>query len=501
MLGTFLSRAARLYGDRPALRTDGGDQSWSDLIVSVSRLAARWRRKGLKPGDRIAILARNGPDFLTAFYAAAWGGFVIVPLNSRSHPDEMIFWLKDSGAHMLGHDAAYGDAAAILGAAVEGLELDALDTRADDMRREDFTPREPNDLAAIYYTGGTTGRSKGVALTHANIHANALQSFVPFGYNSEAVFLHAAPMFHLADGASNFMLALAGACHAFLAEFDLDQLIGRIERDRVTALVLIPTMVQRLLAHPGLDPRRLATIDTIQYGGGPMPIGTLNLARDLFPWCDFVQCYGMTELSPVATILTRDDHRQAAARPERLRSVGRPVLGVEIKIIDAEGQDVGVAEKGEIAVRGATVMAGYWGQEELTRQAIKNGWMLTGDAGSLDAEGYLYLHDRLKDMIISGGENIYSAEVENILSTHPDIVQCAVIGVPHPEWGEAVHAVVVLRGEASISDQDVIDFCKERMTSYKCPKSVEFRTTLPVTGAGKIQKAALRQERLAALVR
>lgn len=501
MLGTFLSRAARLYGDRPALRTDGGDQRWSDLIDAVSRLAARWRRKGLKPGDRIGILAQNGPEFLTAFYAAAWGGFVIVPLNSRSHPDEMIFWLKDSGAQMLGHDAAHGDAAAILGAAVDGLELVALDARADDTGRQDFTPREPNDVAAIYYTGGTTGRSKGVALTHGNIHANALQSFASFGYHSETVFLHAAPMFHLADGASNFMLALAGACHAFLAEFDLDRLVARIERDRVTAIVLIPTMVQRLLAHPAMDPNRLATIDTIQYGGAPMPIGTLNLARELFPKCDFVQCYGMTELSPVATILTRADHRQAAIRPERLRSVGRPVPGVEIKIVDPEGREVDVAEKGEIAVRGATVMAGYWGQEDLTRQAIKEGWMLTGDAGSLDAEGYLYLHDRIKDMIISGGENIYSAEVENILSTHPDIVQCAVIGVPHAEWGEAVHAVIVLRGEAALSDRDVIGFCKERMTSYKCPKSVEFRASMPVTGAGKIQKVALREERLAALIR
>ena len=493
MLGVFLSRAARLFGMRPALRAPEGDVPWAMLVGRVSALAQDWQQRGLRPGDRIAVLARNGPEFLIAYYAAAWGGFVIVPLNSRSHLDEMEFWLVDSGARLLVHDTFHGEAADGLCARIDGLDgfdVDALESGHSGTG--DFTPRAADDVAAIYYTGGTTGRSKGVALTHGNIHANALQSFALFGYRADTVFLHAAPMFHLADGASNFMLALAGACHGFLSDFDLDGLVNTIARDRITALVLIPTMVQRLVDHPQLDPRRLSTLDTIQYGGAPMPAGTLARARELFPGCGFVQCYGMTELSPVATILSRDDHRDARERPERLRSVGRPVPGVEVRIVRPAGDEAGIGEKGEIAVRGATVMAGYWGQEELTRAAVRGGWMHTGDLGSLDADGYLCLHDRIKDMIISGGENIYSAEVENALSTHPDIAQCAVIGVPSAQWGETVHAVVVPRDGTRPEAGEIIAFCRARLTAYKCPKTVEFRSALPLTGAGKIQKAALR---------
>jgi long-chain acyl-CoA synthetase len=499
MLGYFLSRAMRMFGDRPAIRLESGDQDWAELIGRVSALASQWRARGLQPGDRIALLARNSPEYLGAYYAAAWGGFVIVPLNTRSHADEMSFWITDSGARLLVHDSAFAPLAAHLSSGIDGLELSLLDLPPRLSTLVDFTPRQPGDVAAIYYTGGTTGRSKGVALTHGNLHANALQCFALFGYRSDTVFLHAAPMFHLADGASNFMLALAGACHSFLADFDLNGLIAATERDRITALVLVPTMVQRLADHPGLDPHRLRSLDTIQYGGAPMQAGTLERARELFPAVSFVQCYGMTELSPVATILSREDHRRAASFPHRLRSVGQPVPGIELRIVHPDGREAAVDEKGEIAVRSATVMAGYWRQAELTEQAIRGGWMYTGDLGSIDADGYVYLHDRIKDMIISGGENIYSAEVENILSTHPDIAQCAVIGVPSPDWGEIVHAVVVPRDGALLEVGEVIAFCRDRLTAYKCPKTVEFRTALPLTGAGKVQKAALRAERVAGL--
>jgi long-chain acyl-CoA synthetase len=342
--------------------------------------------------------------------------------------------------------------------------------------------------AGIFYTGGTTGTPKGALLTHDNLLANAWHILPALGWNDDTVFLHAAPMFHLADICCQVAVSLAAGRHVILPRFDAERTIGAITLHGVTALGLVPTMINALTAT--LGGRQLPTLASILYGGAPMPSELIARPRTLLPQVRLWQAYGQTEASPVLTLLAPEHHLPGAG--DRSRSAGQPVPGCEIVIRDpVTGAELPRGETGEICGRGDNVMSGYWNRPELTARTLADGWLRTGDGGYLDADGFLYVTGRLDDMIITGGENVYPAEVEDVLYRHEAVAEAAVIGLPDRYWGQRVHAVVVLRPGSETGDEELATFCRQWLAPYKCPRSVEFRDALPKTGAGKVNRKLL----------
>ncbi len=502
-----LSRAAQINPNGIATVCDERVRSWREVLDRVRRLAGGLRALGLREGDRVAILSMNSDRYFELYYAIWWAGGVATPMNMRLAPAEIDFRLEDSGATLLfldrehlalfdqlgpvretiAHVVMMDDGAPAGMATLEGLVRD--NAPAEDALRQG------DDLALIIYTGGSTGRSKGVMLSHENLCANGMSALQTIGYDEASVYLHAGPMSHLADGMSTFALTLAAGTHVFLPRFTVESCLKLIQTRKITHVCLVPTMVEMLVSGAEKGSYDVSSLVQIQFGSSPMPEGTLTRAVALWPDILFLHGYGMTELSPLITMLPMA-YRRPAVGGARLRSCGKAVPNLEVKIVDPEGRDLPPGQVGELICRGPTVMLGYWNMPEATAKAIRNGWMHTEDAAYMDEEGLFYVVDRLKDMIISGGENIYSTEVENVISRIAGVSQVAVIGVPHPLWGEAVHAVVAMApGAAPLTEAEVIAQCKREIASYKCPKTVVFRTdAMPLTSAGKIDKKALRAE-------
>jgi acyl-CoA synthetase (AMP-forming)/AMP-acid ligase II len=353
--------------------------------------------------------------------------------------------------------------------------------------------RKDEDLAGIFYTGGTTGFPKGVMLPHRGLWTSAVGLQQTLSLGRDSTYLHAAPMFHLADGAISFGASLAGAAHVMIPSFDPAAALAAIEEHRVTHILLVPTMIKMVLDHPDLGRRDLSSLRQVVYGASPIPESVLGDAIRKLPNCRFTQLYGQTELSPVATELGPEYHVLEGPLAGRLRSAGRATVCTEVEIIDTEGRVVPRGTVGQITVAGPVTMLGYWNKPDETARTLVDGWVRTGDAGYMDEDGFIYVVDRVKDMIISGGENVYSAEVENALAKHPAVSGCVVIGIPSEKWGEAVHAIVILRDGQQATEADLIDHCKSLIAGYKCPRSIEFRKEpFPVSGAGKILKRELR---------
>ena len=480
--------------------------TWAEIGERVSRLAAALRQLGVGKGDRVAVLMLNSSRYLELYLTVGWAGAVIVPLNIRWSVAENRDALQDCGAGLLAVDDAFLEVGTALAAAVPGLALvhaDAGDPPANVSGYESLlAAAKPipdamagrDDLAGIFYTGGTTGRSKGVMLSHGYLMFNALQFLAEDGFALNSNYLHAAPMFHLANGGAMYCMLLTAGTNAIIKAFSPEAVAQAIERFRVTDALLVPTMIQMFVDHPGIAGRDFSSLQQIVYGASPISEALLDRAMARLPGVRFMQAYGMTELSPCATVLMPEEHVGAGRAKGRHRSGGRAALGVEVRIVDANDQPVPAGTVGEIAVRGDNVMIGYWNRPEETAKAIVDGWMHTGDGGYMDQDGFVYIVDRIKDMIVTGGENVYSTEVENVVAQYPAVLQCAVIGIPDPHWGEAVHAIVVVKPGATLDAADLIAFCKERIAGYKCPRSVDVRTDpLPVSGAGKILKRELRR--------
>jgi long-chain acyl-CoA synthetase len=458
----------------------------------------------------VAVLGLNSAAHLVAWLAVPRSGRVLNDLNYRLAPAELEFIAADCDARALLVDDAYLDAGLALAAASPSLEH-VVHTGAgeapsgtlafDDLSAGAGMPARPPDaesIAGIFYTGGTTGRPKGVMLSHANLVANAKHVLIALPSTDGERYLHAAPMFHLADGSSTLSLTWTGSCHVMLPAFDPGAWLETVSRERVTRTLLVPTMVNMVVNHPDVDRYDLSCLRMIVYGASPMPEAVLRSAMETFA-CEWAQGYGMTEAAPLVTLLTPEGHRRGLAdeRPfaARLRSAGRAVVGVEVEVHRADGSRADVDEPGEVWVRGPNVMTGYWRREAETAAALDmDGWYHSGDAGYLDADGYLFIVDRVKDMIISGGENVYSAEVENAICDHPAVLECAVFGVPDDAWGERVHAVVVPKPGRTIDEASLLEHCHTRLAGYKCPRSTEIREEpLPKSGAGKILKRDLRE--------
>lgn len=348
--------------------------------------------------------------------------------------------------------------------------------------------------AAIFYTGGTTGSAKGVILSHDNLIINFLASVALEPYERDCVYLHVAPMFHLADATMLFGQTLLACTHVILPRFEPALVVETIKNCGVNTLLLVPTMIGMLDQYLRDTTQTLAQVRRLTYGASPISETLMKRTLQMFPNARIVQAYGQTELSPVATLLVHENHVGTGPHPAKLRSAGRAIPGVELRIVDAELAVLPTGEVGEILVRGPNVMQGYWRKPGLTAETIVDGWVRTGDAGYLDAEGFLFLVDRVKDMIVSGGENVYSAEVENALAQHPAVLECAVIGVPDDRWGERVHAVLRFRPGNTATEEELTEHCNRLIANYKRPRSFEFRKEpLPLSGAGKILKVELRK--------
>jgi long-chain acyl-CoA synthetase len=487
----------------PATLFEGRTTSWGEMLDRAARIAGGIQELGAGPGDRVAVLSANSDDYLALYLAIPWAGAVLAPLNWRWSQAENAFAMDDCTPRLLfatpdliaANAAMLADRAENTTVISLGATMDGGNTIDDLLLHAPIEDagRCGDDLLAIFYTGGTTGRPKGVMLSHAGFTANcqAMRDLGLFPDGCRALIV--APLFHLAAVAALTMATLAGGTAVIARAFDPAATLDLIAEAAVTDAVLVPTMIQMLLEVPGFDVAKLASIKTILYGASPMPIATLERIMAAAPDIDFLQAYGMTEVSCTATILGPDFHKGAHRDAGRHRAAGRAIPLAEVIVAGEDGSPLPPGEVGEILVRGPGVMLGYWNQPELTAETLRGGWMHTGDGGRMDDLGLVYIVDRLKDMIVSGGENVYSAEVEGAVSLHPAVAQCAVIGVPDPRWGERVHAVIVPRADGKASAEDIIAHCRTLIAGYKCPRSVEFRTApLPLSAAGKILKQDLR---------
>ena len=429
------------------------------------------------------------------------------PLNTRFADPELAHCLADSRAGLLFYDATFRDRIEALKAACPQLartipldpeqagadpsEYDRLIAAADPLPRAEAAEDEP---ALIIYTGGTTGAPKGVVLSVCNVSAAVTSMlWTGLGRDGDAA-LHLAPMFHASGALAVYIWTALAGRHLFLPRFDAGEVLRLVESERLRTLILAPTMLQMLLEHPDCERSDLSSLQRLIYGMSPMPEALLRRARERLPDVGFVQCYGQTETAGAVVFLQPEDHLFTGAAAARLRAAGRAHPLATIALFDAAGREAPAGEVGEICVRSPLVMTGYLRQPEQTAEALRDGWLHTGDLGRMDADGYLYVVDRAKDMIISGGENIYSVEVENALASHPQVRMAAVIGAPDPLWGERVHAVVALKPGASVTEAALIEHCRARIAAYKCPRSIDLRDDeLPLTAAGKIAKAELRR--------
>ena len=509
MSTTFgLHRAIQFDRNGIATQFEERQRTWAEVGDRIARLASALQRLDAGKGDRVAILMLNQDRYLELYLAIAWAGAVVVPLNIRWSAAENRDCLSDCEPKLLFVDAAFGAMGAEIAKTLTNLVViyadDAPQTRPERALEYEKLIAEAapipdvealeTDLAGIFYTGGTTGRSKGVMLSHRNLVSNARNGQAIAHVQSEPCYLHAAPMFHLADvSALNWMLLGVGA-HAFIRGFTPEAVARAIEKFRVTDVLLVPTMIQMFVDQPDFSKYDLRSLRHVIYGASPISEAVLDRAISALPNTEFIQAYGMSELSPTATFLPWKDHLAEARAKGRHRSAGRAAALVEVRVVDPLGKPVPPRVVGEIAVRGDNVMMGYWERPEETAKAIIDGWMHTGDAGYMDEDAYVYIVDRIKDMIVTGGENVYSAEVENCLAQHPAVAQCAVFGIPSERWGEAVHAVVMRKSGVTVTTDEIIEFCKARIAGYKCPRSVTIQDgLLPLSGAGKILKRELRK--------
>jgi long-chain acyl-CoA synthetase len=483
-----LYRAAQVAGARTAVISEERSFSHAELQSRCRRLVSVLKSKGARPGDRIAVLAANTNHHIESYVAIPAAGFAIVPLNTRHAEPELVYAIEDAGATILLSDRDPG----VLRELVDTVvmipdEYDALIDAADEADLGVGITEE--SLAGLFYTGGTTGASKGVMLTHRNLIANTFHFMTMAPPTADSVFLIMAPLFHAAG--SNGVLAgiWSGSCQIPLKVFDPATALDLIEKHGVTHTLGVPTMIAAISELQHAEPRDVSSLQMVAHGGSPIATEVVRRASEAFRTAEFVHVYGMTEGSPLVTGLRNE---QELLGVDRSRSCGQALIGVQVKIIDADGNEVPTGEVGELAARGPNIMKGYWNKPEQTAEVLRDGWYRSGDMGYIDDEGFVFLVDRAKDMIVSGGENVYCSEVEEALYKHPAVLEAAVFGVPDEAWGEAVHAVVVPR--ETVTPEELIAFCRKHIAGYKLPKAITLSSEeLPKSGPGKVLKRELRE--------
>ncbi len=510
-----LHNTVRLYPQKEAIICTDRRFTYQEFGERVARAASLLRKMGVKKGDRVAVLHWNCHVYLELLYAGAQIGAIMVPLNTRLAPAELAFMIEDSGSKLLFSQTEFQDKVEKIKKISNMLERvifsdcdsgikggkslkpeyeELLESAIPDYQVEESL--EPDDIAQIFYTSGSTGRPKGVIMTHKNMTVHAMGTMWEYQVTDQDVWGHLAPLFHMADVCNAWSTTWAGATHVLVGRFDIIKVVEILNRERLTMLKLVPTMWTMLLNHPAVKGCDFSSLRLAISGGAPI---SPSLIKEIIETCkcEYVQNYGMTEGTHFLTISRLKDTLRQLPYEEQLRyksKTGRPFIGIKLRVVDAQGSEIAPngEQVGEVQVRGDTITPGYWNLPEENQRAFKDGWLCTGDLATIDQEGYIQIVDRKKDMIVSGGENIYSVEVENVICRHPNVVEAVVIGVPDPKWGEAVKAVCVLKNGCSISERELIMTCKEQLAGYKAPKSVDFVADLPKTGSGKIDKKLLK---------
>ncbi|MBI4461109.1 MAG: long-chain-fatty-acid--CoA ligase [Acidobacteria bacterium] len=512
----FLERAHRLYGNKVGVICGSERFTYNDFFDRCCRLAGALRGLGLQPQDRVAFLSYNCHRLLEAYYGVLQAGGVLLPLNIRLAPQEIAFILRDSAARFLFLDqdflplaqAIRKDAPHVKNYFLLGKNAPAsewLDPRAyDPLLAEsspaafDFMAIDENSIAELFYTSGTTADPKGVMLSHRTVYLHALNVLAAQQMTDTTVELHTIPLFHANGwGAAHTVMAVGGT-HVMVKKFDPAQICQLVQQEKVTFFSMVPTMATALLHYPDLPRYDLRSLEWVMIGGAASSEDLIRQLEERLG-CKAYAGYGLTETSPVLTIAHLSDALQNASREEQLHRqamTGRPIVGVELRVVDEQGRDVPKdrCTLGEIVARSDGVMDGYWQRPQETQACFRDGWLLTGDMAVWDEQGYVLIMDRKKDIIISGGENISSVEIEKALCAHPSVYECAVIPVPDEQWGEVPKALVALKESATVSGEELLAFLKERLANFKVPKSIEILPFLPKGGTGKILKKELREK-------
>jgi acyl-CoA synthetase (AMP-forming)/AMP-acid ligase II len=494
----------RTTPDIVAIWFEGRQQTYRELDRRASQVANALIARGVKPGDRVCVLDQNSDLQIELIFGIAKAGAVLVPVNWRLAAREVRQVVDDAEAVMLFAGGPFvAIAQQIQGDLTTVRHIITFDTGPDEWERyaairdaepgsDPWVPIVATDTVWQVYTSGTTGAPKGAEIMTCNILPPYIGALSWIGLRESDVILVAFPLYHVTGSAWALLGIIAGATLIVMREFHPAKLLLAAQEHKVNHMVLVPAAMLFVLQAADQIKPDLSSLRTILYAASPIPEALLRRALAYFK-CDFVQAYGLTETSGGIAILAARDHQLDGPHPNRLKSAGQAVLGSDVKVVDADGKECAPGQMGEIIIRGPLVMKGYWKNPEATGQAIRDGWFYSGDAGTMDADGYIYVQDRIKDMIISGGENIYPAEVENVLYSHPAVADAAVIGIPDERWGETVKAMVVLKPGASATAEEIIAFCEGRIANFKRPKSVDFVTTLPRNPTGKVLKRELRK--------
>jgi len=502
-VGDITRRQRETRPDRVAIHFEGAHHTFGELDQRASRVANGLKAAGVKPQERIAILSKNVPAFFELWFGAAKADVVLVPVNFRLAAPEVAYVVADAGAEVLFVGA---DFYPLVQKALPEMKsvrrVIALDGRhgswpeyaqwlAAQSSRDPDLPVSPEHCAIQMYTSGTTGHPKGAQLSHANLLTLAEGGQRELGeWHDNDVSLVCMPLFHIGGSGWALIGFYRGVETVLMRDADPGAILRSMPQYHITKAFMVPALLLFLLQNPQCRSTDFSSLELIVYGASPAPLDLVRNARKVFG-CGLAQVYGLTETSGAITYLRPEDHDEKV--PDRLKSCGKAMAGIEIRVVDADGKETAIGDVGEIITRSPQNMLGYWNQPEATRRAIRGDWFHTGDAGYLDRDGYIYIYDRVKDMIISGGENIYPAEVESALFGHPAIADVAVIGVPDDKWGESVKAIVVKKAGADVTPDQLVAFARERIAGYKVPRSIDFVETLPRTPTGKILKRELRR--------
>ncbi len=513
LIHDFIIKANKLFPKNEAIICGDTRLTYSDFFKRSLQLAAYFLKAGIKQGDVVSILHHNCHHYLESYFAASFCGIILNSVNIRLSSNEIAFILKDSGSKLLITNHRYAKQIEPIQNKLKHVILTEKnpDSNLTGKYMEDiFNETEPldiketpdltdSDIAHLYYTSGTTGKPKGVMLSHKNVTTHAICAIAEFQIKETDNWLHAAPMFHLADAWATFAFTAVGAKHTMVDTFKEDKVLNLIDREKVTISNMIPTMLNMLINYKHIQNFDLSSLRVVLSGGAPIAPELVKKITEVFK-CDYIQTYGMTETSPYLTVSILKSHLTSLPPEKQMKfkaKTGREFLGVSLKVVREDGTEINSDEKevGEIIVKGDIVTPGYWNNREATENAFtKDEWLKTGDLATMDSEGYVNIVDRKKDMIVTGGENVYSTEVEYAIYEHPAVLEVAVIGVPHEKWGEAVKAFIVCKKGMSLTEDEIIKFVKGKIASYKAPKYVEFMDSLPKTGSGKITKIPLKEK-------
>ena len=482
-----LTRALTIAPGACAVVCQDRRRTFAELGSRCRRLAGAMRALGLAPGDRVGVIALNSDRYLELYLGLPAAGYVLVPVNSRLAAAEMRAILDDAGVRMVFTDARYPGVAGGPRSLTIPDDYEDLIASADEVPLGDGVAE--NDLAALFDTSGTTGAAKGAMHTHRSLVSSALHFMATWPFDGQTRWLVASPMFHTGGILATLATVWAGGTHVIMPRFDPQLAVDLIERESITHTLLVPTMLAAAAGAQLARPRDVSTLRYLSHGASPISSETLRRTREAFPGAELLHVYGTTETTPITTLLP---HEERILDTPLIRSCGRPAVGVEMRIVDDAMAGLPPGAIGQLTVRSPSVMAGYWRKPEATAEVMRGDWYLTGDLGYMDEESHVFLVDRAKDMIVSGGENIYSTEVEDALGSYPGVQEVAVFGVPDPRWGEAVYAVVF--SSQQVTAEELAAHCRERIAGFKVPRRIEVCTgPLPKSAAGKILKRKLRE--------